>query len=179
MKVTGSCHCGQITYEAEVDPETVRVCHCTDCQKLTGRVSCGHFEPVRDVQAEERDTEDLRQDGREWEPTRPCLLPGLRHTGLFHLSRATSLGLWTAGRRARPANTIRTTGPADLVPLGVELVDGFARHGTVERVKSEETRWPVHRNIPDVARMVVAIDPAVSNTAHTHSGHFGPRMISR
>jgi hypothetical protein len=37
MKVTGSCHCGQITYEAEVDP-AVRVCHCTDCQKLTGMV---------------------------------------------------------------------------------------------------------------------------------------------
>jgi hypothetical protein len=27
---------GHITYEAEVDPTTVRVCHCTDCQKLTG-----------------------------------------------------------------------------------------------------------------------------------------------
>jgi hypothetical protein len=36
MKVTGGCHCGNITYEAEVDPTTVRVCHCTDCQKLTG-----------------------------------------------------------------------------------------------------------------------------------------------
>ena len=36
MKVTGGCHCGHITYEAEVDPGTVRVCHCTDCQKLTG-----------------------------------------------------------------------------------------------------------------------------------------------
>jgi hypothetical protein len=36
MQVTGGCHCGQITYQAEVDPETVRVCHCTDCQKLTG-----------------------------------------------------------------------------------------------------------------------------------------------
>src|ERR1700752_2598890 len=36
MKVTGGCHCGQITYEAEVDPATVRVCHCTGCQKLTG-----------------------------------------------------------------------------------------------------------------------------------------------
>ena len=36
MKVTGHCHCGHITYEAEVDPATVRVCHCTDCQKLTG-----------------------------------------------------------------------------------------------------------------------------------------------
>jgi hypothetical protein len=38
MKVTGGCHCGQVTYEAEVDPGTVRVCHCTDCQKLTGTV---------------------------------------------------------------------------------------------------------------------------------------------
>ena len=36
MKVTGGCHCGHILYEAEVDPATVRVCHCTDCQKLTG-----------------------------------------------------------------------------------------------------------------------------------------------
>jgi hypothetical protein len=36
MKVTGGCHCGHITYRAEVDPGTIRVCHCTDCQKLTG-----------------------------------------------------------------------------------------------------------------------------------------------
>lgn len=36
MKVTGSCHCGQITYEAEVDPERVGLCNCTDCQMLTG-----------------------------------------------------------------------------------------------------------------------------------------------
>ena len=38
MKVAGGCHCGYITYEAEVDPGTVKVCHCTDCQKLTGTV---------------------------------------------------------------------------------------------------------------------------------------------
>ena len=36
MKITGGCHCGHISYEAEVDPATVRVCHCADCQKLTG-----------------------------------------------------------------------------------------------------------------------------------------------
>jgi len=36
MKVDGSCHCGFIKYEAEVDPEQVRVCHCTDCQTLSG-----------------------------------------------------------------------------------------------------------------------------------------------
>lgn len=36
MKVNGSCHCGQITYEAEVDPERVGLCNCADCQVLTG-----------------------------------------------------------------------------------------------------------------------------------------------
>jgi hypothetical protein len=36
MRVDGSCHCGHITYEAEIDPADVGVCHCTDCQQLTG-----------------------------------------------------------------------------------------------------------------------------------------------
>ncbi|MDE2362601.1 MAG: GFA family protein [Hyphomicrobiales bacterium] len=36
MHVTGSCHCGFIAYEAEVDPATARICHCRDCQKLSG-----------------------------------------------------------------------------------------------------------------------------------------------
>ena len=36
MKVTGRCHCGQISFEAEIDPKRVDICHCTDCQTLTG-----------------------------------------------------------------------------------------------------------------------------------------------
>jgi len=36
MKVTGRCHCGSIRYEAEVDETKVRMCHCSDCQMLTG-----------------------------------------------------------------------------------------------------------------------------------------------
>jgi hypothetical protein len=36
MKVQGRCHCGGVSYEAEVDPEKVSICHCTDCQMLTG-----------------------------------------------------------------------------------------------------------------------------------------------
>jgi hypothetical protein len=36
MKVEGRCHCGAISYEAEIDPDGVRICHCTDCQTLTG-----------------------------------------------------------------------------------------------------------------------------------------------
>jgi hypothetical protein len=36
MKIDGGCHCGYITYEAVVDPDKVAVCHCTDCQTLSG-----------------------------------------------------------------------------------------------------------------------------------------------
>jgi hypothetical protein len=36
MRVNGTCHCGEIEYRAEVDPDQVSLCHCTDCQMLTG-----------------------------------------------------------------------------------------------------------------------------------------------
>lgn len=36
MRITGQCHCGFVTYEADIDPEKVSICHCTDCQRLTG-----------------------------------------------------------------------------------------------------------------------------------------------
>lgn len=36
MKIDDSCHCGAIAYEADIDPARVRICHCTDCQVLSG-----------------------------------------------------------------------------------------------------------------------------------------------
>ena len=36
MKIDGSCHCGFITYEAEIDPQKAAICHCTDCRTLSG-----------------------------------------------------------------------------------------------------------------------------------------------
>ena len=36
MKIDGSCHCGGITFEAEIDPQKIVICHCTDCQTLSG-----------------------------------------------------------------------------------------------------------------------------------------------
>jgi hypothetical protein len=36
MKVDGGCHCGYIAYEAEADPDKTVICHCTDCQTLSG-----------------------------------------------------------------------------------------------------------------------------------------------
>jgi hypothetical protein len=36
MKIDGACHCGYITYVAEVDPDRAGICHCTDCQTFSG-----------------------------------------------------------------------------------------------------------------------------------------------
>lgn len=36
MLIDGACHCGAITFTAEVDPARVMVCHCSDCQVLSG-----------------------------------------------------------------------------------------------------------------------------------------------
>ena len=36
MKIDGACHCGRISYEAEVNPDLVVICHCTDCQTSSG-----------------------------------------------------------------------------------------------------------------------------------------------
>ncbi len=35
MKVDGSCHCGSVTYEADINPDDVVICHCTDCQTFS------------------------------------------------------------------------------------------------------------------------------------------------
>ena len=36
MKIDGACHCGAIAWEAEVDPSKACICHCADCQALSG-----------------------------------------------------------------------------------------------------------------------------------------------
>lgn len=50
LKIDGQCHCGFVAYEAEIDADNVVICHCTDCQRLTGspfRVTA--FAATRDV----------------------------------------------------------------------------------------------------------------------------------
>lgn len=36
MQIDGACHCGAVSFTAEVDPGRAMVCHCTDCQVLSG-----------------------------------------------------------------------------------------------------------------------------------------------
>ena len=54
MKVKGQCHCGAIEYRAELDPDKVGICHCSDCQSMSasafrtiGMVQPGEFELVK------------------------------------------------------------------------------------------------------------------------------------
>ena len=49
MKVTGRCHCGNIAYEAEIDPGKVTMCHCTDCQMLTGSAFRANVQAPRET----------------------------------------------------------------------------------------------------------------------------------
>jgi len=36
MQVNGACHCGDIAFTAEVRPDKVVLCHCSDCQIMSG-----------------------------------------------------------------------------------------------------------------------------------------------
>ena len=36
LQIDGGCHCGKVGYEANVNPDNVIICHCTDCQANSG-----------------------------------------------------------------------------------------------------------------------------------------------
>jgi hypothetical protein len=36
MKIEGGCHCGKLGYEADINPDHVIICHCADCQGISG-----------------------------------------------------------------------------------------------------------------------------------------------
>ena len=36
MQIDGACHCGLISFTAEVNPSKVMICHCSDCQVVSG-----------------------------------------------------------------------------------------------------------------------------------------------
>lgn len=36
MHIDRACHCGAVSFTAEVDPVRSMICHCTDCQVMSG-----------------------------------------------------------------------------------------------------------------------------------------------
>ena len=114
------CHCGELTYEAEVDPAQVSICHCVDCQILTGtayRVS---------VPAKAADFHMLSGVPKIYVKTAESgnragagLLRHLRHADLF-LRCETARHVQSAHRPDRRTRAVDARAP-DLVPLRPRL----------------------------------------------------------
>lgn len=77
MNINGACHCGKVSFSAQIDPEKVMICNCADCQTLSGApfrtIVPG---PHRVLQLYGRDQE-LRQGGRIRLEACPGVLPGV------------------------------------------------------------------------------------------------------
>ena len=76
MKIDGACHCGNITYTAEIDPENVGICHCTDCQTLSGSAFRTSVRADKEgFHLEGRQPKIYVKSRRKRRQTRPGILP--------------------------------------------------------------------------------------------------------
>ena len=89
MRIEGGCHCGFIKYEGDADPEKTAICHCTDCQTLSGSafrtvvpVGERQFPNVRGR------ADDLYQDRGERKRAPAGVLPEMRLADLLGLDRS-------------------------------------------------------------------------------------------
>ena len=83
MKIDGGCHCGNITYTAEVDPDKVGICHCTDCQTLSGsafRTSVRATKEAFHLHGEPKIYVKTAESGAK---RAQAFLSGMRHADLF------------------------------------------------------------------------------------------------
>ncbi len=130
MKIEGACHCGYITYVAEIDPDKVGICHCTDCQTLTGTAFRTSVAAARDAfSLTRRTTKDLCKDGRKRGQARPSVLSRVRHSDLFGSRNRPSDIQYPRGHGAA---AIRATAKfTRVVPIRARLGYGSAFHKTV------------------------------------------------
>jgi len=119
MKIDGRCHCGEITFEAEVDPEALRICHCTDCQTLSGSAFRANIPAPAEHFVLLSGTPKTYQDRRKWQQTPSRFLRQLWRADLF-LGGRKSAELWLAcwdDQTARPV----LTAAADLATVCAAL----------------------------------------------------------
>src|SRR5205807_10260827 len=107
MKIDGHCHCGEITFQAEVDPDALNICHCTDCQTLSGTAFRVNIPAPAEHFVLLSGTQDLYQDGRKRQQTPSRLLRQLRHADLC-LCGGQSAELWLTYRGNHTARRLLT-----------------------------------------------------------------------
>ena len=115
-KSMGNAHCGYVTFEADIDPRAVSICHCTDCQTLTGSpfrvtVICSGGAG----RVDRRDAESLRR----WQRPQAlsALLSALRCATFHQRRRRPNRRLGYSLAFNSPARSPQACA-ADLVPLG-------------------------------------------------------------
>jgi hypothetical protein len=91
VKIDGGCHCGFITYEGEADPETATICHCADCQQLSGSAFRTAVPVKSHLPDRYRGARDLPEDGGQRQQAATGVLSALRLADL----------LGAAGRRPK------------------------------------------------------------------------------
>jgi len=111
MKIDGGCHCGRISYEADIDPDYVIICHCTDCQALSGA-------PYRATVPVKAENFKLHGQPKIYIKTadsgnkRALAFCADCGSAIYSTSRSKTLATFSAvsRNRAAPTNTVRATG---------------------------------------------------------------------
>ena len=94
MKIDGGCHCGYITYEAEIDPDKTLDLPLHRLPNAIGLgFPSGRIHTERCLQVTFRRTENLRQDQRKREQTATIFLPGMWNADLCNDRRSRTEGL--------------------------------------------------------------------------------------
>ena len=130
-KVQGRCHCGAISYEAEVEPCTAYICHCQDCQMLTVGVSPQHIGVRRELPNSHRHAAPIHQGCRQRNEAGSRILRELWLTDLF-LCAGQSPDLCVAPWWAEPAGAAWPAGAANLDETPA-AVDAEARRRAGDR----------------------------------------------
>ena len=134
MKIDGVCYCGSIAFEADIDPESVYICHCTDCQTMSGTafrtIVPASAETFRVVAGEPKSYVKTAESDRK--PAGDGVLRDVRHPALGLRRRRRSRSDQHPGRHGAPTRAPRP-GASCLVPLRTAVAGGHRFAASQER----------------------------------------------
>jgi hypothetical protein len=182
-QVTGSCHCGNITYVAEVDATTVRICHCTDCQKLTGTVFRAGIPSLPGTFRLKSGTPKIYIKTAESGNKRAHAFCPECGTPIYSaVPEPNPVNLRTQSRRDRSACRVRATDAPNLVPICVIVVHGHQQRRTrrARVTKGVRLRVTFYRSRTALVRLVFwSLPPSLADVwSVNHTHRVAPRKPS-
>lgn len=86
---SGGCHCGAVRYEVTAEPVASVMCHCSDCQKLSGTAAAAIFAVPREAMKSEGEVSYYAKTGDSGKEARMAFCPNCG-TRLFGLPEVAS-----------------------------------------------------------------------------------------